>query len=143
MEQIKKTGFFDKILRKIISLPFVISSKLPTCVTETVKSENKLIGGYSLSIHVANATSHLGFITLAPDVIKTKTGVKALKLMGEKIYQTLEKNNIKEITWTTNQQNKPINNLLKRFKADKKQLPFSETEYKISIEQLKASFNIL
>lgn len=137
LEPNKKTRFFDKIFRKILTLPFVIASKGPTSVTETVKSGSKLIGGYSLNIYTANATSHLGFITLAPNVMKTKTGVEALKLMWEKICKTLENNNIKEMTCTTNSKNKPINNLLKKLKAERKQLPFSETEYKISLEQLK------
>lgn len=137
LEPNKKTRFFDKILRKILTFPFVIASKGSTSVTETVKSGSKLIGGYSLSIDIANATSHLGFITLAPNVMKTKTGVEALKLMKKRICQILENNNIKEMTWTTNSKNKPINNLLKKLKVEKKQLPFSETEYKMSLEQLR------
>lgn len=137
LEPNKKTRFFDKILRKILTFPFVIASKGPTSITETVKSGSKLIGGYSLNLDITNATSHLGFITLAPNVMKTKTGVEVLKLMWKRIYQALENNNIKEMTWTTNSKNKSINNLLKRLKAEKTQLPFSETKYKISLEQLK------
>lgn len=137
LEPNKKARFFDKILRKILTFPFVIASKGPTSITETVKSGSKLIGGYSLNLDITNATSHLGFITLAPNVMKTKTGVEVLKLMWKRIYQALENNNIKEMTWTTNSKNKSINNLLKRLKAEKTQLPFSETKYKISLEQLK------
>lgn len=137
IEPNKKNGFFDKIRRKILTFPFVTALKQPTSVTETVKSENRLIGGYSLSIDIANAKSHLGFITLAPEVMKTKTGIEALKLMGKRICQILENNNIKEMTWSTNSKNKPINNLLKRLKAEKNSFFLSETEYRISIERLK------
>lgn len=137
LEPNKKPKFYDKILRKILTFPFVITSKGSTSIIETVKSENILIGGYSLNLFIADATSHLNFITLAPDVMKTKMGLEALKLMGKRICQTLENNNIKEMTCTTSSKNKPISNLLKRLKAEKKQLPFSEIEYKISLEQLK------
>ena len=41
------------------------------------------------------------------------------------------------MTWTTNAKNTPINNLLKRIKPEKKRVFWSETEYKISLEQLK------
>lgn len=130
LEPNKKTRFFDRIFRKILTIPFVISSKVPTSVTETVKSGSKLIGGYSLSIDIVNATSHLGFITLAPNVMKTKTGVEALKLMWKRICQTLENNNIKEMTWTTNSKNKPINNLLKKLKAEKSNFLFPKLNIK-------------
>lgn len=133
----KKTRFFDKFLRKILTYPFVITSKHTTSVTETVKSGDKLLGGYSLNLSVANSTSHLGFITLARDVMRTKTGVEVLKLIAERICKTLENNGIKEMTWTTNAKNKHINNLLKRLKPEKKRVILSETEYRISLEQLK------
>lgn len=140
LEPNKKIRFFDKMIRKMLTWPFVIGSKLSTSVTETVKSGNILVGGFSLNIDTANATSHLGFITLAPDFMKTKTGVEALNLMKKRICQILESNNIEEMTWTTNSRNKPINNLLKRLNAERKQLIFSESEYKISLEQLKTAY---
>lgn len=133
----KMPGFIDKIIRDILTLPFVLAAKQPTSITEVVKSGNKLVGGYSLGI-VENKTAHLGFIVLAPDVMKTKTGVETLKLMGKRICKALESNYIEEMTWTSNAKNIPISNLLKRLKAVKKrQLPYSETEYIISLEQLK------
>ena len=137
IEPDKKTRFFDKVIRKILINTLVMTSKLPTSVTEIVKSGEKLVGGYSLSTDILNSTSHLSFITLAPDFMKTKTGVEALKLMAKRICQTLENNSIKEMTWTTNAKNKPINNLLKRLKPEKKRVILSETEYKVSLEQLK------
>ena len=133
----KQLGFIDKIIRNISTIPFVLTAKHPKSITEAVKSGDKLIGGYSLNI-VENETSHLGFITLAPEVMKTKTGIETLKLMGKRICEALESNNIDEMTWTTNARNTPINNLLKRLNAaEKERLAFSETEYIISLEQLK------
>ena len=137
-----KKLFFEKILRRILTYPFVINSKLPTTYTETVKSGDKLVGGYSLNIDILNSTSHLNFMTLTPDVMKTKTGAETLKLMAKRICQNLENNCIKEMTWSTNSKNKPMNNLLKRLSPEKNGTTFTETKYKISLEQLKNVLDI-
>lgn len=137
IEPNKKPMFFDKILRKILTYPFIVAAKQPTSVTEVVKSGDKLVGGYSLNLDIGSSTSHLNFMTLAPDAMKTGTGAEALKLIAKRICQILENAGIKEMTWSTNANNKPINNLLKRLNPEKKQVFLSETKYKISLEQLK------
>lgn len=134
----KKLGFISRIIKYISTLPILITTKLPGAVNEVVKSGNKIVGGFSLNIDKTGNTAHLGFLTITPDVVKTKTGVEALKLMGKRICSTLDSNKINEMTCTTNSRNKPINNLLKKLKADKiKELPFGENEYIISLDRLK------
>ena len=135
----KKTSkFLEKIDRYLSMLPFSIAARQPNCITEVVKTENKLAGGYSMIVNSENSTAHIGFITLAPEYMKTKFGIAVLKNLGRRIYENANLNNVKEITWTTNSKNKSINNLLKRFGAEKvKEIMLGETEYKISINDLK------
>lgn len=129
--------FVDNIRRRILTYPFVKVAKQPNSITESIKQGDKLVGGYSITLDRAKSTAHLGFMTLAPDVIKTKTGVDTLFLIGKRICENLEHNNIKEITLTTNSKNVQINNLLKRLDAQKVSQFFSESEYKISVKQFK------
>lgn len=126
-------------------LPFSISSKQPNSITEVIEKENKLIGGYSMSINPLKSSAHLGFITLAPEYIRTKAGIEALKKLGTRIYENANANNVKELTWTTNSKNKNINNLLKRLGAEKvKEIALGEAEYKISINDLgKKLYNLV
>lgn len=139
-----KSKFLRKIDRFISMLPFSISSKQPNSITEVIEKENKLIGGYSMSINPLKSSAHLGFITLAPEYIRTKAGIEALKKLGTRIYENANANNVKELTWTTNSKNKNINNLLKRLGAEKvKEIALGEAEYKISINDLgKKLYNL-
>ena len=133
-----QSKFLRKIDRYISMLPFSIASKQPNSITEVIEKENKLIGGYSMSINPLKSSAHLGFITLAPEYIRTKAGIEALKKLGIRIYENANANNVKELTWTTNSKNKNINNLLKRLGAEKvKELALGEAEYKISINDLR------
>lgn len=133
----KTPKIIEKITRHIATYPLILVAKQPSSITEMINYENKLAGGYSMNLDLVNHTAHLGFITLAPDLVKTKKGLESLKLMGKRICQNLEVDNIKELTFTTNSKNKFINNLLKKIGAAKVKKFFSETEYKISFDQLK------
>ena len=101
----KSCKFIEKIDRFIATLPFITSAKQPGCITEVIKSGGNLAGGYSISINAANSSAHIGFLTLAPEYIKTRTGIGFLKMIGKRICQNLEINNIKNLTWTTNSKN--------------------------------------
>ena len=98
-----------------------------------------------MSINPLKSSAHLGFITLAPEYIRTKAGIEALKKLGKRIYENANANNVKELTWTTNSKNKNINNLLKRLGAEKvKEIALGEAEYKISINDLgKKLYNLV
>ncbi len=139
LEPNKKTPkFLEKIDRYLSLLPFSIASRQPNCITEVVKNENKLAGGYSMIVNSENCTAHIGFITLAPEYIKTKSGIEVLKNIGRRIYENANLNNVKEITLTTNSKNKSINNLLKRLGAEKvNEIVLGETKYKISMNFIK------
>ena len=139
----KSFKFIEKIERYICTMPFVASALKPCNITEIVKSGNKLAGGYSMTLNNTASTAHIGFITLAPEFMRTRTGIKTLKMIGQRICQNLELNNIKELTWSTNSRNKPINRLLKRFNAEKVRQVYSETEYKISVDKLKSKLENL
>lgn len=140
-----QSKFLRKIDRYISMLPFSIASKQPNSITEVIEKENKLIGGYSMSINQTKSSAHLGFITLAPEYMRTKAGIEALKKLGIRIYENANANNVKELTWTTNSKNKNINNLLKRLGAEKvKEIALGEAEYKISINDLgKKLYNLV
>lgn len=137
----KFPGFIRKFQRYWSVYPFVNFAKRPGSITEAIKLEDKLVGGYSMQLDRVNSTAYLGFITLAPDLMKTKTGVESLKLIGKRIIQNLELNNIKELTWTVNSKNISMNNLLKRFGAKKIRQFRSVTEYNISLEQFKKNLS--
>ncbi len=139
----KSFKFLEKIERYICTLPFMASAQKPCNITEMVKLGNKLTGGYSMTLNNADSTAHIGFITLAPEFMRTRTGVNTLKMIGQRICQNLELNNIKEFTWTTNLNNKPINRLLKRFNAEKVRQFCSECEYKISVDKFKSKLENL
>ena len=140
-----QSKFLRKIDRYISMLPFSIASKQPNSITEVIEKENQLIGGYSMNINPLKSSAHLGFITLAPEYIRTKSGIEALKKLGIRIYENANANNVKELTWTTNSKNKNINNLLKRLGAEKvKEIALGEAEYKISINDLgKKLYNLV
>ena len=127
LEPNKKTPkFLEKIDRYLSLLPFSIASRQPNCITEVVKNENKLAGGYSMIVNSENCTAHIGFITLAPEYIKTKSGIEVLKNIGRRIYENANLNNVKEITLTTNSSAEKVNEIV-----------LGETKYKISINNLK------
>lgn len=133
----KKSTFLDKISKYLAIKEFSFTTKLPGNITEVVKSENKIAGGYSMSIN-KDSTAHLGFMTLVPEFMRTKTGIEILKGMGKRICENAELNNVETLTWTTNKRNRPINLLLRRIGAEKtRNFAFGESEYKISIKDLK------
>ncbi len=137
LEPGKKLTFFDKIGKFIAKKEFSIATKLPNSITEVVKAENKLAGGYSITVN-KDATAHLGFITLSPEFMKTRTGIEILKGMGRRICENAELNNVETLTWTTNERNKPVNLLLKRIGAHKtRNILMGESEYQVSIRDLK------
>ena len=139
----KQSKFLRKIDRYISMLPFSIVLKKNNSITEVIEKENKLIGGYSMGINPLKSSAHLVFITLAPEYIRTKAGIEALKKLGIRIYENANANNVKELTWTTNSKNKNINNLLKRLGAEKvKEIALGEAEYKISINEINSNDSI-
>ena len=145
LEPDKKTpAWLEKIDKYLSLLPFYSTTKLPNNITEVVKHKNKVAGGYSICVNTEKQSAHIGFITLAPEYMKTKSGIAILKGIPESICQNAEVNNIKELTWTTNTKNKQINRILNRFSPEKvRSLPLGETEYKISLESFKQKLNNL
>lgn len=139
----KSHKFIEKVDRFLATFPFITAAKQSGSITEVIKSGNKLAGGYLMNINKVNSTAHIGFVTIAPEYMKTRTGIALLKLIGKRISQNLQLNNIKELTWTTNSKNKQINSMLKRFNAEKIRKIGSETEYKISVDKFKSKLENL
>lgn len=61
IEPDKKTfKLFEKVERYLCTLPFLTVAKKPSSITEIVKSDNKLAGGYSININIPDSTAHIG-----------------------------------------------------------------------------------
>lgn len=137
------SGLLEKLDRYLCTFPFLTVAKKESSVTEIVKSENKLVGGYSMNISPIYSSAHIGFITIGKEYMKTKTGIEILKTIGKRIYENAAINNVRELTWTTNSRNKQINRLLKRFEPDNVRKIASETEYKITLEKFRSKLQSL
>lgn len=129
--------WLNKIDRYFSTMPFIAGAKSPKSITEIIKNETNLAGGYSMVVNHEKSTAHISFITLAPEFMKTKSGVSMLKSIAERICQNADINNVIELTWTTNSKNKPMNRMLQRFPMQKKWTIAGESEYKISLEDFK------
>jgi len=139
----KKTPKILKIVDKFLSTaPFRFIANRTAAITKTVKHNNKIVGGYSMT-KAGDDVSHLSFITLAPEFMRTKSGLAALIQMGLKICEDAELNGIKNLKFTTNAKNKNINKLLKRLYPTKIREIMSETEYSIEINDLKNKLEII
>lgn len=66
-----KFGLLEKLDRYLCTFPFLTVAKKASSVTEIVKSENKLVGGYSMNISPIYSSAHIGFITISKEFVKT------------------------------------------------------------------------
>lgn len=133
----QKQSFFGRILNNIACFPFIRASQSPNSITEIVKNNDKLVGGYSMIVNMEKSSAHIGFITLSPELQRTKSGFKILLDLAERISLNSELNKIKEITWTCNQSNELAHRLLGRFNAEKVKSFANETEYRIDIKDFQ------
>lgn len=92
-----KFGLLEKLDRYLCTLPFLTIAKKASSITEIVKSENKLVGGYSMNISPIYSSAHIGFITISKEYMKTKTGIDILKAIGKRICENAVINNVKEL----------------------------------------------
>lgn len=133
----KTSLWLNKIDRYFSTMPFIAGAKSPKSITEIIKNETNLVGGYSMVVNHEKSSAHISFLTLAPQYMKTKSGLNILKSIAKRICQNADINNVNELTWTTNSKNKPITRMLQRFPVQKKWTIAGESEYKISLKDFK------
>lgn len=139
----KEFKLFEKIDRYLSTKPFIKIAELSNVLTETAKIDEKIAGGYSMTV-MPDKTAHLNFITLSPELVRTKTGISVLKDIGKRIFDTAVINDVEVITYTTNTKNKPINSLLERFSPVKiRDIAFGESEYAIPLQKIEEVLNKL
>ena len=133
----KLPKFLNKLDNYICTKPFLWMVNKPQVLTIASKTDGKISGGYSMTI-MPDRIAHLNFITLSSDKIGTRSGVEILKQIGSDILNSALINDVEKITFSTNQKNKQIKALLKRFSPEKvRDLPLGESEYAISTANMQ------
>lgn len=139
-----KITFMDKLTKFLVTKIGAASASLPNCYTAIAKINGKTAGGFSVHTTKQPQTAHLSFMTLAPEFMHTKSGIETLKKMGLEICKFAQKKDIHYLTFTTNQSNRRINLLLRRFNPQKIKTCIGDaTEYKFVIADLKAKIEKL
>ena len=140
------TNFIKKKLfiieKKFLAIPFTKMSLEPTAITEAIKSNGKLLGGYTLNINPTNQEAYINFMVVSSEVKETKQSAELLLNMARRIRDNAKVNNIKSISWSTNTKNHPINRLMRRFNAQETKFFGGETKFTISLEDFSKAIDI-
>lgn len=140
------TGFIKKKLfnieKKFLAIPFTKMSLNPATITEAIKSNGKLLGGYALNINPTNQEAYINFMVVSSKVKETKQSAELLLNMARRIRDNAKVNNIEYISWTTNTRNHPINRLIRRFNTKETKCFGGETKYTISLEDFSKAIEI-
>ena len=116
-----------------------LSTKLDDSVVGVIKdSKNKIQGGYSMLLDKEDFSAVMNFVTLSPKLKNTKAGKDALFQMCEDIYTHAKKNDISEIIWTKETNNKSAQKLFERLNAYDKYggLIFKEQESVVFVDDI-------
>lgn len=134
----KLSQWIEKLSIKILAMPYIWVSKLNSSVTEIIKKDGILAGGYSFNMATATKSAHINFLTIAPEFKTTKSSGKMLLEMANRIYTKAKENGMEHLTWTTSVKNTRALKLFSRLKAENiKTYAGSEKEFKISLENFK------
>lgn len=126
---------FKDFMKKLSTLPYEFTAKQPDAITEIVKNNNKIVGGFSTITDTTQSSLYIGLLTVAPEYKNTKNLRLILKTMGEEIKNIAEKLNLKKISWSVNDKNRPVLNLIKRFKnTNKTFLNNTENIYTVNLQ---------
>ena len=134
----KKYPHWKSVIDRFISMfPFRLAAKNSNSITEAATIDGKIVAGYSLSVNPGKNT-YLNFLALSPEYMKTKEGIKILKMLGHRITENVKANNLEKLTFVTNKKNKQINRLLRRFNpVEVKTVLGGNTIYELSVEKLE------
>ncbi len=134
--------WLDRLTAWLASYTGRRKAKHANCITEIATANDKIAGGYMLMLDPKGKNAYVDIMTLTPEVIKTRTGVEILKGFAKNICAHAEEKGMKTITWSTSDENKPINLLLRRFGAERgKRMMGSTYNYTISVEKFKNKLN--
>ncbi len=147
MPQQSKSWLVNKlqnIMCKIIDFPYVWTAKQSDALTEVVRGENnKLLGGYSMIVEKPKHSAFVGFMTIAPELKKTKASREIILKMAERIYDNAKANDVHFISGSVNVENKSIRNTLKKLNVIETKQILNETEYEFMVEDLKKALDKL
>ena len=128
---------FNIIERKFLSIPFKISIFSNNCICEGIKSNGKIQAGYVLSIDKIEQISRINFLTIAPDIKKTKQSAKMLINMAKRIEEHSRANNCKYVCWSANKNNDDIQRIIRQLPVKEKKLALGEKAYLIKLEDFE------
>ena len=134
----KKENFFQKFIDSKVAYPFQKAMFLDNTISESIKTGNEILGGYTLAINHFSKEAHIGFITLANSKKGSKEALKVLTTIANRIHDNAKINQMEYITWTTAEKNKGAMKLFKRINPILVKKHFNtECEFKIDIKNFK------
>jgi len=131
----------NKLTGKIARIPFYLIAHDNRTVNEAVKSGDKILGGYSMSIDTLKNKGYVNFLALTPDMKGKKSSIELLLNMARRIETNAKTNNIKTIEWTTNNKNLHAFSLFKRFNAQETPVFGRETKFSISVDNFSKTLD--
>lgn len=110
---------FEGIEKRKLQVEIIISRFLNSYgnITEVVKQKNKILGGFMMTCDYLEGSAYIDFLTLAPEVKKTKIGAKSLLNIAQRIHKHAKDNYIDTITWMVEPSNKDGAQLFGKFPA--------------------------
>lgn len=136
------TKIIDKHIYKLQTVPFRVLAKNRNSINEIVEQNGQKLGGYSFTMNHKTKSAHINFLTIAPEIKRTKTSIKTLKLMANRIYSNAKLNKMEHLTWTTSKNNTQAMRLFSRLNPQQTKIYLNrECEYKIDLETFKSAIN--
>ena len=134
----KKENFFQKFIASKVASPFQKALLQDNTITESIKADKEILGGYSLAINHFSKEAHIGFVTLTNGKKGSKEALKVLTTIANRIHDNAKINQMEYITWTTTEKNKGAMKLFKRSNPILVKKYFNtECEFKIDIKNFK------
>lgn len=142
----KKSNFLEKLIDKyaykLQTIPFRVLAKNPNSINEIIEQNGKKLGGYSFTMNHKTKSAHINLLTITPEIKRTKTSIKTLKLMANRIYTNAKLNKMEYLTWTTSKNNTQAMRLFSRLNPQQTKIYLNrEYEYKIDLEKFKSTID--
>lgn len=130
----------DKHIYKLQTVPFRVLAKNSNSINEIAEQNGQKLGGYSFTMNHKTKSAHINFLTIAPEIKRTKTSINTLKLMANRIYSNAKLNKMEHLTWTTSKNNTQAMRLFSRLNPQQTKIYLNrECEYKIDLETFKSA----
>ena len=134
----QKENFIQKFINSKAAYPFQKAMFQDNTISESIKTGNEILGGYTLAINHFSKEAHIGFITLANSKKGSREALKVLTTIANRIHDNAKINQMEYITWTTTEKNKGAMKLFKRSNPILVKKYFNtECEFKIDIKNFK------